>query len=77
MVEHAFGMSTSAGFPPLVHRTARVRLRLTRHQADRCYGLLRSAGDVWASLIEYNRERQRAAIAPVVGYQALAGCLPA
>jgi hypothetical protein len=55
-VEHAFGMSTSAGFPPLVHR---------------------SAGDVWASLIEYNRERQRAAIAPVVGYQALAGSLPA
>ena len=38
--------------PRLVHRTARIRLRLTRHQADRCYRLLRSAGDIWAWLLD-------------------------
>ena len=43
--------------PRLVHRTAKVRLRLTRRQANRCYGLLRSAGDVWAWLLDTNRQR--------------------
>jgi hypothetical protein len=43
----------------LVHRTARVRLRVTRGQARRCYGLLRAGGDVWAALIDVNRERFR------------------
>ena len=38
-----------------VHRTARIRLRVTRSQADRCYGLMRSAGDVWAWLLDRNR----------------------
>jgi hypothetical protein len=32
--------------PPVVHRTARCGLRVTRAQARRCFGLLRSAGDV-------------------------------
>ena len=57
--------------PRLVHRTARVRLRVTRHQADRCFGLLRSAGDLWAWLLDTNRERLVQGAAPIVGYQAL------
>jgi len=31
-----------------VHRTARIALRTTAAQRRRRYGLLRSAGDVWA-----------------------------
>jgi hypothetical protein len=31
-----------------VHRTASIRLRVTPRQANRCYGLLRSGGDVRA-----------------------------
>ena len=56
---------------PLVHRTAHIRLRVTRHQADRCYGLMRSAGDLWAWLLDTNRERLEQGAAPIVGYQAL------
>jgi transposase len=51
-----------------VHRTARIRLRVTRRQADRCYGLLRSAGDVWAWLLDNNRQRFQQGLPPVVGY---------
>src|ERR671910_3216089 len=54
-----------------VHRTASTRLRVTRRQADRCYRLLRSGGDVWAWLIDTNRQRQLQGRQPVVGYQAL------
>src|SRR5207244_7144976 len=36
---------------PVVHRTARLALRLTPAQTRRCYGLLRSGGDVWAALL--------------------------
>jgi IS605 OrfB family transposase len=57
--------------PRLVHRTARIRLRVTRHQADRCYGLLHTAGDVWAWLLDTNRQRLQHGLAPIVGYQAL------
>jgi hypothetical protein len=46
-------MTTSTA-PRLVHRTAHLRLRLTRRQAHRCYALLRSAGDVWAWLLDAN-----------------------
>jgi hypothetical protein len=56
--------------PRLLHRTATVRLRLTRRQARRCYGLLRSAGDVWAWLLDSNRQRQQQGERPVTGYQA-------
>jgi len=49
-IEHLFDM-VATGSPRLVHRTATVRLRSTRRQANRCYGLLRSAGDVWAWLL--------------------------
>jgi transposase len=64
-------MDSRALDPRLVHRTARIRLQVTRHQADRCYGLLRSAGDVWAWLLDTNRQRVQHGLPPVVGYQAL------
>ena len=38
-----------------VHRTARIALRTTPAQRRRCYGLLASAGDVWAWVIDRNR----------------------
>jgi len=57
--------------PRLVHRTAHIRLRLTHLQAIRCYGLLRSAGDVWAWLLDTNRQRHQQGERPVTGYQAL------
>src|SRR6266480_3825603 len=38
-----------------VHRTARIALRTTPAQRRRCYGLLRSAGDIWAWVIDGNR----------------------
>jgi IS605 OrfB family transposase len=55
----------------LLHRTAHIRLRLTRRQVRRCYGLLRSAGDVWAWLLDSNSERMQQGERPVVNYQAL------
>jgi IS605 OrfB family transposase len=57
--------------PRLVHRTATVRLRLTRRQTTRCYGLLRSAGDVWAWLLESNRQRHQQGDPAISNYQAL------
>jgi IS605 OrfB family transposase len=54
-----------------LHRTARIRLRVTRRQADRCYGLLRSAGDVWAWVLNSNRECHQQGHPPVTNYQAL------
>lgn len=57
--------------PAVVHRTCRVGLRSTRGQRERCFGLLRSAGDVWATVLEFNHWRRRHAAAPVVAYQAL------
>ena len=64
-------MTTPVHAPRLVHRTATIRLRTTRHQTDRCYGLLRSAGDVWAWLLDGNRQRWELGEQPVVNYQAL------
>jgi IS605 OrfB family transposase len=55
----------------LVYRTAHIRLRLTRHQADRCYQLLRAAGDVWAWLLDTNRTRRQQGQPPITNYQAL------
>src|SRR6266545_1561260 len=62
---------TAPAAPRLVHRTAHIRLRGTRWQARRCYGLLRSAGDVWAWLLDTNRQRHQQGDRPVTGYQAL------
>jgi putative transposase len=55
----------------VVHRTARIGLRLTRAQRQRCFGLLRSAGDVWACVLEINAWRHRRGDRPVAGYQEL------
>lgn len=55
----------------IVHRTARIRLRLTRRQADRCYGLLRAGGDVWAWILDSNRERADQGRPLVTEYQEL------
>ncbi|HYY80987.1 MAG TPA: transposase [Actinomycetes bacterium] len=57
--------------PRLVHRTATIRLRTTRQQSSRCYGLLRSAGDVWAWLLDTSRQRHQQGQPPLVNYQAL------
>ena len=57
--------------PRQVHRTAHLRLRLTRRQARRCYGLLRSAGDVWAWLLDTNRQRHQQGELTISNYQAL------
>jgi transposase len=46
-------------------------LRLTRRQAHRCYGLLRSAGDVWALLLDTNRARWQQGEPAISNYQAL------
>jgi IS605 OrfB family transposase len=56
---------------PAVHRTAHLRLRLTPRQVRRCYGLLRSAGDVWAWLLDTNRQRHWQGEAAISNYQAL------
>ncbi|WP_309233931.1 transposase [Micromonospora sp. ATA51] len=56
--------------PRVVHRTARVAVRVTPGQRRRCFGLLRSAGDVWACVLEVNAWRRRGG-APLVGYQRL------
>ena len=55
----------------MVHRTARVGLRVTTAQRRRCFGLLSSAGDVWACVLEANWWRHRREAPPLVGYQQL------
>lgn len=60
---------TGAG--PVVHRTARIGLRPTRAQRQRCFGLLRAAGDVWACALEVNAWRWRRRDAPAASYQEL------
>jgi IS605 OrfB family transposase len=62
---------TAPAAPRLVHRTAHIRLRVTRWQARRCYGLLRSAGDVWAWLLDSNRQRHQQGEPAISNYQAL------
>jgi IS605 OrfB family transposase len=57
--------------PAVVHRTARAGLRLTRGQRRRLAGLLVSAGDVWACVLELNAWRRARGDAPLVSYQAL------
>lgn len=57
--------------PRVVHRTARCGLRLTGHQRDRVFGLLRSAGDVWCCVLELAAWRRRRQDAPLAGYREL------
>jgi hypothetical protein len=55
----------------VVYRTARVGLRVTRGQRRRLAGLLVSAGDVWAAVLELNAWRQARQDRLLVGYQEL------
>src|SRR5439155_5283939 len=54
-----------------VHRTARIALRTTPAQRRRCYGLLRSAGDVWAWVIDRNRQLREWHCPQVANFSAL------
>src|SRR5438270_4573350 len=54
-----------------VHRTARIALRTTQAQRRRCYGLLRSAGDVWAWVIDCNRQLREWRCPQVANFSAL------
>ena len=55
----------------VVYRSCRVWLRATPAQRRRAFGLLRSAGDVWAALIDMNAERFRRAGPPIFDYPSL------
>ena len=55
----------------VVNRTARAGLRLTRGQRRRLVGLLVSAGDVWACVLEVNAWRRVRQDPPLASYQAL------
>ena len=57
--------------PEVVYRTARVGLRVTRAQRRRLVGLMVSAGDVWAAVLELNAWRRARQDRPLVGYQEL------
>src|SRR5215813_1710012 len=61
----------SPGSPKVVHRTARAGLRVTRGQRRRLLGLLVSAGDVWACVLELNTWRRARQDHPLVSYQEL------
>jgi IS605 OrfB family transposase len=55
----------------VVHRTARAGLRVTRGQRRRLVGLLVSAGDVWACVLELNAWRRARQDRPLVSHQEL------
>jgi hypothetical protein len=55
----------------VVYRTARAGLRVTRGQRRRLLGLLISAGDVWACVLEINAWRRARQDRPLVSYQEL------
>ena len=54
-----------------LHRSARIPIRATRAQRRRLFGLMRSAGDVRALVLDCNRQLREWKMAPVVSYQAL------
>ena len=60
-----------SGTPLVVHRTARCGLRLPRAQRCRLLGLLASAGDVWACVLEVNAWRRGRQDRPLAGYREL------
>jgi hypothetical protein len=55
---------------PVVYRTARCGLRVTRGQR-RLFGLLRSAGDVWCCALELNAWRRHRQDRPLASYREL------
>jgi IS605 OrfB family transposase len=65
---------------PVVHRTARITLRPTAGQRRRLFGLLVSAGDVWACVLEANWWRRYRHAPPLAAYKdlfrELAACEP-
>jgi IS605 OrfB family transposase len=61
----------------VVYRTARAGLRLTRGQRRRLLGLLVSAGDVWACIMELNAWRRARQDRPLASYQELCRLLAA
>ena len=50
---------------------------MTRHQRERVFGLLRSAGDVWCCVLELAAWRRRRQDMPLAGYQELCAELAA
>jgi IS605 OrfB family transposase len=48
-----------------------VELRVTPAQRERCFGLLRSGGDLWAAVLELNTLRRHRGDAPIVTYHDL------
>ena len=76
MMSHPLGrVAPVESSPATVVRTCHIALRLTQHQRERCFGLLRSAGDVWAWIIDSNRERWQQGERDVVSFQALCRAL--
>jgi hypothetical protein len=57
--------------PRVVYRTARSGLRLTRGQRRRLFGLLVSAGDVWACVLELSAWRRARQDRPLASCQEL------
>jgi putative transposase len=57
--------------PEVVYRTARVGLRVTRAQRRRLVGLMVSAGDAWAAVLELNAWRRARQDRPLVSHQEL------
>jgi IS605 OrfB family transposase len=63
--------------PPVVYRTARAGLRLTRGQRRRLVALLIAAGDVWACILELNTWRRARQDRPLCSYEELCRLLAA
>jgi putative transposase len=63
--------------PPVVYRTARAGLRVTRGQRRRVIGLLVSAGDVLACVLELGAWRRARQDPPLASYQELCRLLAA
>jgi hypothetical protein len=63
--------------PQVVYRTARAGLRLTRGQRRRLIGLLVSAGDVWACVLESSAWRRARQDRPLASYPELCRLLAA
>src|SRR3989442_3292660 len=54
-----------------LHGSARIAIRATRAKRRRLYGLLRSAGDVRALVLDCNRQLGERRLPRVVSYQGL------
>jgi hypothetical protein len=54
-----------------LHRSARIAIRATKAQRRRLYGLLRSAGDVRALVLDCNRQLREWRLPEMVSYRSL------